>query len=237
MSNKVISTDNSTVVIRINPQVESVVISDDGQEEKGPYHNTVFKGFLKIQPKPLGIVQIMIGVTIFLYGIVLNDSYLDRISVYSVITRWTSLTYITAGSLSVAAENKLHLCLVKASLGMNVLSAITAGINIILISIDITVLSSTGQHCVYNESDANDYDMPICLHFETLNHAVIGTFLVFSILLLIISVCISAFAYKATCGSDSNEDSVSLNQQVNYLVGGVIAKTMVTILFQQAILF
>ncbi|XP_051519950.1 membrane-spanning 4-domains subfamily A member 4A-like [Myxocyprinus asiaticus] len=219
MSNKVISTDNSTVVIRINPQVESVVISDDGQEEKEPYHNTVFKGFLKIQPKPLGvcifhnIVQIMIGVTIFLYGIVLNDSYLDRISVYSVITRWTSLTYITAGSLSVAAEHKLHLCLVKASLGMNVLSAITAGINIILISIDITVLSSTGQHCVYNESDANDYDMPICLHFETLSHAVIGTFLVFSILLLIISVCISAFAYKATCGSDSNEDSVSLNQQ------------------------
>ncbi|XP_051964947.1 membrane-spanning 4-domains subfamily A member 4A-like [Xyrauchen texanus] len=214
MSRKVIATDNSTVVIRINPQVGSVVISDDGQEEKEPYHNTVFKGFLKIQPKALGIVQIMIGVTIFLFGIVLNNNtYLDNISVNSGTTRWTSLTYITAGSLSVSAENKLHLCLVKASLGMNVLSAITAGINIILISIDITALSSTRQRCVDNDSTANYYDTSACIYFETLSHAVIGTFLVFSILLLIISICISAFAYKATCSSDSNEDSVSLNHQ------------------------
>ncbi|XP_051520013.1 membrane-spanning 4-domains subfamily A member 12-like isoform X5 [Myxocyprinus asiaticus] len=93
MTSKIISTDNATVVIQINPQVaQDSVISDDGQAERVSHCSTVLKGFLKVQPKSLG--------------------------------------YISAGSLSVAAAKKLNPCLVKASLGMNVFSTITAGIHV-----------------------------------------------------------------------------------------------------------
>ncbi|XP_051552511.1 membrane-spanning 4-domains subfamily A member 4A-like isoform X2 [Myxocyprinus asiaticus] len=213
MSHKVISADNATVVIQINPQVaQDSVISDDGQDEI--YHNRVLKGFLKVQPKSLGIVQIMIGVVTFLFGIVLTIS-VDRfsnISVYSGITYWGSLIYISAGSLSVAAENKVHPCLVKASLGMNVFSAITAGLAIILMSIEIATGPLIYRNCYLDYSDSH-YEQSLCSNFEIHSQGISGIFLVFSILQFIISICISAFACKATCGRDSTVVNVLLNQR------------------------
>ncbi|ROK77905.1 Membrane-spanning 4-domains subfamily A member 12 [Anabarilius grahami] len=55
----------------------------------------------------------MIGVVIFLFGIIRTTVYnYQDISVISGITYWGSLVYISAGSLSVAAQNKLHLCVI-----------------------------------------------------------------------------------------------------------------------------
>lgn len=53
MSSQVVSTDNATVIIQINPQV--VQGSAEGQEKSGLYQNTVLKNFLKVQPKSLGV--------------------------------------------------------------------------------------------------------------------------------------------------------------------------------------
>ncbi|XP_051981695.1 membrane-spanning 4-domains subfamily A member 4A-like isoform X1 [Xyrauchen texanus] len=215
MSHKVISTDNATVVIQINPQVaQASAISDDGQDEIN--QNTILKGFLKVQPKSLGIVQIMIGVVTFLFGIVLTIS-VNRfriISLYSGITYWGSLIYISAGSLSVAAENKLHQCLVKASLGMNVFSAITAGIDIIIMSIGIATGSTIDQYCYFDyNSSYNHYGQSLCSDFQIHGLGINGIFLVLSILQFIISICISAFACKATSGRDSTVVNVILNQR------------------------
>ncbi|KAI7813351.1 putative membrane-spanning 4-domains subfamily A member 4A-like, partial [Triplophysa rosa] len=196
---QVVSTDHATVVIQINPQV--VQDSAEGQEETGPYQNAVLKNFLKVQPKSLGTVQILTGIMIFLFGIVLSiDARYDEIIIRIGITYWGSLIYISAGSLSVAAENKLHSCVVKASLGMNVFSAITAGIAIILISIQ---LSFRYLYCSYHYGDET-----YCLKIE----GTIGILLVFSILQFIVSVCISAFACKATCDTFSSMVNISLNQ-------------------------
>nr|XP_055054024.1 membrane-spanning 4-domains subfamily A member 15-like [Misgurnus anguillicaudatus] len=129
MSSQVITADNAKIVIQINPQVAK------GQDKSETYANTPLKRFLKVQPKSLGIVQIMIGVVTFLVGIVLTTTiHYFVIIVITGVTYWGSLIYIIAGSLSVAAENKLNPCLVKASIGMNVVSAATAGIAIILMS-------------------------------------------------------------------------------------------------------
>ncbi|KAA0717496.1 High affinity immunoglobulin epsilon receptor subunit beta [Triplophysa tibetana] len=153
MSSQVVSTDNATVIIQINPQV--VQGSAEGQENSGPYQNAVLKKFLQVQPESLGTVQIMTGIMIFLFGILLSiNTRYPVITINSGITYWGSLIYITAGSLSVAAENKLHSCVVKASLGMNVFSAITAGIFIIVMSIQLALTSSDYN---YNYSSGRDY--------------------------------------------------------------------------------
>ncbi|XP_073696155.1 membrane-spanning 4-domains subfamily A member 8-like [Garra rufa] len=151
-SSKVMSSDKATVVIQINPQVaHDAVICDDGQQVRGAYHNTALKGFFKAQPQALGTVQIMIGVVIFIIAIVLATSLHAYISIpiyiNSGITYWGSLIFISAGSLSVAAQNKLHPCVVKASLAMNVISAITAAISIALMAIEI---SMPYRRCYYN---------------------------------------------------------------------------------------
>ncbi|XP_077094736.1 membrane-spanning 4-domains subfamily A member 12-like [Siphateles boraxobius] len=133
-------------------------------------------------------VQIMIGVVVFLLGIVRTIAFdYPVISVFSGITYWGSIIFIIAGSLSVSAQNKLHLCVVKASLIMNVFSAITAGIAI-------------GLMCIEIGSNMR-YDLGI-----------VGVMLVLSITQFIISIFISGFACKATSNTHSTEVNVALNQ-------------------------
>ncbi|XP_051761836.1 membrane-spanning 4-domains subfamily A member 4A-like [Ctenopharyngodon idella] len=215
-TSQVISTDQATVVIQVNPQVaQNAVICDDGQEARGEHHNTALKGFFKAQPKALGTVQIMIGVVIFLFGIVrtsnINNNYhYPAISVISGITYWGSFIYISAGSLSVAAQNKLDLCVVKASLIMNVIGAITAGIAILLMGIEI--VDHIMPSCIYSSYICN-YLICIFREGSPMIWGTNGILLLFSILQFIISICISGFACKATCNRDSTVVNVALNQE------------------------
>ncbi|KAG1929069.1 membrane-spanning 4-domains subfamily A member 4A-like [Pimephales promelas] len=199
-TSKVISTEKATVVIQVNPHV------CDGQENGGVYHNTALSEFLKAQPKALGTVQIMTGVMVFLFGIVRTTSmqYYPALSVFSGITYWGSFIYISAGSLSVAAQRKLHLCVVKASLIMNAISAVTAGLAILLVSIEIGLFSD-GICNNYNERSPR-----ICLSWKRYDLGVNGILLVFSVLQFIISICMSAFACKASSDYDSTVVHVAL---------------------------
>ncbi|XP_016414383.1 membrane-spanning 4-domains subfamily A member 4A-like [Sinocyclocheilus rhinocerous] len=195
---EVLSTDKATVVIQINPQANDSVIYVDGQETIK--HNAALKGFFKAQPKALGIVQIMIGVTVFLLGVVLTwrltiSDYYPKIVVNSGITYWGSFIYVSAGSLSVAAQNKFNPCLVKASLGMNVFSAITAELAILLMGVQL------GISLEYPRFDVQSFILRS-----------VGIMLVFTIPQFITSICISALACKATCNIHSTVVNVALNQ-------------------------
>ncbi|XP_059394517.1 membrane-spanning 4-domains subfamily A member 12-like isoform X2 [Carassius carassius] len=202
-SSEVISTDKATVIIQVNPQVaQHGVISEDGQQTGGAYHNTALSAFIRAQPKALGTVQIMTGVMIFLFGIVRTIGYDYRfpVSIISGITFWGSLIYISAGSLSVSAQNKLHLCVVKGSLIMNVISAITAATAIVLMSIDI--------HLLMYECYSYEYSCTL----KRTELGIVGILLVFSILQFIISIFISGFACKATSNIHSTVINVALNK-------------------------
>ncbi|KAK9976765.1 hypothetical protein ABG768_021968 [Culter alburnus] len=203
MSSTIIPSNSGTVIIQFQ-QPEQTAPAERGTNAPVTVHVPQaaslpqgLKAFLKGQPKALGIVQIMIGLLIFLFGIV-STVHAESIFVFSGIPFWGSLIYITAGSLSIAAENALHgkgtssLCLVKGSLGMSIISAITAGIFIIILSLDLSIgrLNAYCYDCSYLEVSC-----------RTFLKGITGVFLVFTVLEFIISICLSAFACKANACS------------------------------------
>ncbi|XP_053354843.1 membrane-spanning 4-domains subfamily A member 12-like [Clarias gariepinus] len=144
--------------------------------------------FLKAEPKALGTVQIMIGLISLMFGIVfVADPQFALFSVFSGHLFWGTIFYIITGSLSIAAANNLNSCLVQGSLGMNVVSALgsTAGIGLLTTDIFLNYI------CFFND----------CYRFKARSKAISAVLLVFTILQLILSITISAFACKATCSS------------------------------------
>lgn len=140
--------------------------------------------FPKTHAVALGTVQIMTGFVIVLLSIVMGFDSPITAGVVSWIVYWGPLIFIVAGSLTIAAENKLSPCLVKCSLGMNVISAVTAGIAIFLLMLDIYTISFYGPLPYQNSASL--------LYLPGIS----GVLEVFFILQFIMSVCLSAFACK-----------------------------------------
>ncbi|XP_043085335.1 membrane-spanning 4-domains subfamily A member 4A-like [Puntigrus tetrazona] len=160
MSQTVIPVTSSTLVIQLQPATHTTAVPTLTAAPAAPLQG--LQAFLKGQPKALGTVQVMIGVMTFLFGIV-SSVHAEPIFIYSV-------------------------CLVRASLGMNIFSAITDGIAIILLLIDLVIAAL--NYC-------GDFDCYLNIKYETLLKGIRGVLLIFSVLEFIISICLSAFACKA----------------------------------------
>ncbi|XDV25968.1 hypothetical protein PO909_029790 [Leuciscus waleckii] len=213
MSHTVIPMTPSTLVIQFQPPTQTPA----GQQPAGvsPLHG--LQTFLKGQPKALGIVQIMIGLWTFLLGIV-STIFADSIFVFIGIPYWGSLIYIIAGSLCIAAENKPNspssLCLVKGSLGMNIFSAITAGISFIILSIVLGLGPMMYSYCLSRDN----YCIRVDVKYKTLFLGINVVLLIFAGLQCIISMSLSAFACKVACCCSPQVSDVSSQGFLNVFV-------------------
>lgn len=180
--------------------------------------------FFKGEPKALGVSQILIGLMQIILAIVLAtvQSSLLSIFVISGSPFWGGLFFIISGSLSVAAQNKSNMCLVKGSLVMNIFSAIAAFTGIILLAIDL----GSSYYNYYSCSPYNSYDYhPNGPYYYSNNcqgfrnallmvvHGVEGVLLLLMLLEFCISIATSAFGCKATCCTSSSNVSAVQGQR------------------------
>ncbi|XP_041913059.1 membrane-spanning 4-domains subfamily A member 4A-like isoform X2 [Alosa alosa] len=181
MSNCDPSSNGFVVVTHVYPQqsAQSDVLPQTGAV---PTASSPIGKFLKGEPAVLGTVQIMTGIVVFLFGIV-TAFQSSTVSSFSGIMLWGSIN-------------------LKASLVVNVISTITAGISIILHSFDFIVLTDFHHSCRYEGHDTYDCWRSRAL-FLTRARGIAGVMIVLSVLEFIVSICVSAFVCKATCSSNT----------------------------------
>ncbi|XP_041099027.1 membrane-spanning 4-domains subfamily A member 4D-like isoform X1 [Polyodon spathula] len=145
------------------------------------------KTFLKGKPKVLGGLQICIGVLNMVFGVVLTLSG----NISTAITGapyWTGALYIISGSLSISAPT---VRLIKAALGMNVVSTVAAVLGICNYSIDI-VISSIQRYCY------GYYDR-FCWGYVNKETVLNIVPLILTLLEFCLAISVAAFGCKALC--------------------------------------
>ncbi|XP_069483813.1 membrane-spanning 4-domains subfamily A member 8-like [Ambystoma mexicanum] len=175
--------------------------------------------FIKGEPKALGVAQILIGVIQMILGIIIATSMgvLLSISVLIGIPFWVGIFFIISGSLSIAAERNGRLCLVKGSLGMNIVSALAAFIGIIFYAIDLLICSISYNYLNGGMSNPHhqgedDVSRKLANSLLATVKGIEGLLLVFMIFEFCISIATSAFGCKAAC-CDSTSDMQMIVQQ------------------------
>lgn len=164
-----------------------------------------FQTFLKGKPKALGILVIVAAILEIGLGIALLYTA-PTITLPSGIPFWGSVAYIIAGSLTISAQKKPSTCLIRGSLGLNIVSSIFSITAVILNIVDFIII--TFNYCYYY----GDYDgyynnnyYSLCQQKHNGAYAVISLLLVINLLLFCVTVSTSAFG----CRSLSKEQSVT----------------------------
>ncbi|XP_041650021.1 membrane-spanning 4-domains subfamily A member 12-like [Cheilinus undulatus] len=91
----------------------------------------------------LGVVQIMIGLVVFLFGIPFALEGWSILVTHSGTFVWGALLYMVTGSLTLAAGKFSNICMMKAARSLSISSAVTSLITAVLQSVDASVAPST----------------------------------------------------------------------------------------------
>ncbi|XP_019952258.1 membrane-spanning 4-domains subfamily A member 4D-like isoform X1 [Paralichthys olivaceus] len=145
--------------------------------------------FSKNQPNVLGTIQIIVGLTVLLFGIVTVINA-DSLGAFSGFFVWGPLVYITAGSLTVAAGRYLKRCLVNAAMALCVIAALFSTTGTILYSLDAAGILS---RCYSSDS------FYPCYLYQSRSQGFSGVLAFFNLLELIVSIVVAGLACNASC--------------------------------------
>ncbi|XP_069083954.1 membrane-spanning 4-domains subfamily A member 4D-like isoform X2 [Pleurodeles waltl] len=171
--------------------------------------------FIKGEPKALGVAQILIGLIQFILGIILAISMgtIFSVGVIVGIPFWAGIFFIISGSLSTAAERNRNICLVKASLGMNIVSSVAAFLGFIFYAIDLGICSVYGW---YSEGGHGGMYDDSARRFTQSFVAVVKGIEALLLLLVLVEFCISistsVFGCKAVCRDSTSDMPVIIMQ-------------------------
>ncbi|XP_054854870.1 membrane-spanning 4-domains subfamily A member 8-like [Eublepharis macularius] len=185
--------------------------------------------FYRGKPMALGIIQILIGILEIALGLAAVLAK-DPINYFFHFTTpyWMGSLYIISGSLSVSAAKDPRIPLVKCMLGMNILSAVGAGVGIVMFSFLVsrtTYYTRMGAATPYNGAYppvmtvvfldvAIKKSLKWRLCFSSrLMHYVAAILLAFTILEFLIAVTSAGFGCSSMCRNAYNEMTVVVFQK------------------------
>ncbi|XP_060114568.1 membrane-spanning 4-domains subfamily A member 4D-like [Heteronotia binoei] len=167
------------------------------------------KKLYRSEPMALGITQISIGILEIAFGLVIflaEQTNVHHHGESHILTPyWTGILYIISGSLSVAVAKKPETRVVIGMLSMNVVSAVVAGVAIVILSISVA-------HRIYylrcDEYYNSDIPPEICQEYvipyvEMRNTSAV--LLVFTILEFLITIITAAFGCASLCRNTYSE--------------------------------
>ncbi|XP_058052434.1 membrane-spanning 4-domains subfamily A member 4A-like isoform X2 [Ahaetulla prasina] len=159
------------------------------------------------------ITQIFIGITGIVFGLLVN--LIDtRLSYFLLIKipYWGGILYIISGSLTVAAARNPKIPLVKGMLAMNAISAITAGLGIILLSFSFSPLLpfDFGSICNYHRYDTKEK----CDEIQNIGKGILVFLIVVNLLEFCISISVASFGCKMLCRDPFTETVVVVYRNV-----------------------
>ncbi|XP_063819445.1 membrane-spanning 4-domains subfamily A member 4D-like [Pseudophryne corroboree] len=171
--------------------------------------SSFFRTFVKGKPKALGIVLIVSAILQIALGIGLF--FIPHfLSLYSGIPFWGSVFYIIAGSLTIAAQAKPSICLVKGSLSMNIISTMVTLVVLILSGIDLAVIDC-GYFYSPNGRD-NPYLYRRCQLQLIIGYVCHSLLLGVNLLLFCITISVSIFGCRSLSHVQTNVTQVFLIQ-------------------------
>ncbi|XP_063814496.1 membrane-spanning 4-domains subfamily A member 4A-like [Pseudophryne corroboree] len=170
-------------------------------DSSSPFYRT----FLASRPKALGTVLIVSGILQIALGIGLIYT-IDIIYNSSGISFWGSVFYIIAGALTVAAQRKPSIGLVKGSLSLNIISTIMSFIAFVLNCIDLAII-----YCPIGYYHDHGYHRR-CQQQLTAGYVVLSFLLVVNLLVIFVSLSVSIFGCRSVSQVPPNVPQVFLIQ-------------------------
>ncbi|XP_075071532.1 membrane-spanning 4-domains subfamily A member 4A-like [Mixophyes fleayi] len=178
------------------------------QNTDSPPH--FFKTFRKGKPKALGIVMIVAATLQILLGIGMFFTS-HFLSLFSGISFWGSLFYIIAGSLTIGAQAKPNICLVKGSLALNIISILVSCVVLILNGIDLAILRCDINY--YSSTGVNYFLYTLCQQKNISGYALHGLLILINLLLFCVFFSVSIFGCRSLSHVPSNITQVFVIQK------------------------
>ncbi|XP_073441660.1 membrane-spanning 4-domains subfamily A member 4A-like [Dendrobates tinctorius] len=210
---------SSLVILQqVSPQNNQPMESQEEQSNCVPAEMPKrFVKFFQGEPEVLGVTQFIIGINHIFFGIIFTVAcqqtrlYFVNGLHFTGVFYWSGIMYVISGSISVAASYKPSLKMVNASLGLNIISSVAAGISVIILAVIISELSYHGHYfypsyyCVYDKQSQKCEG-----EFEQLSlyEAIGTTLLLLSVLEFCIALSTSVFGCKTTCSASHSEVAV-----------------------------